>query len=289
MLTVVTLGLASAFGSGGADYLSGMAARRATAIQITLLVYAAGTIAMLAALPWWWRSGTPQLSSCAWGALSGVGVACEALLLAEGFRRAEFSVAAPLSAVIGAALAVAAGLALGNRPGPWTWTGMALALAAIAAVSVSTRPGGYARHGRFAGVGFGVAAGIGCAISFTGLGRASPAAGMWPVFAAEAAALTTTWAVAAVLGDLNFPPSGARLASVSSGVIAAAASALYLLAAHAGSLAVAAVLTSLFPAVTVGLARMFDSERLGKIRLVGLVLAVLSISLIALGGVSATR
>ena len=288
MLTVVVLGLASAFGSGGADYLSGLAARRATAIQITLLVYAVGAIAMFAALPWWWRSGTPSPSAVAWGALSGAGVAGEALLLAEGFRRAEFSVAAPLSAVIGAALAVVAGFALGNRPGLWTWAGMALALPAIAAVSVSARPGSRAGQARFAGVGFGAAAGIGCAISFTGLGRASPAAGMWPVFAAEAAALTATVTVAAVFGDLGFPPSGARLASVSSGVIAAAASVLYLLAAHAGSLAVAAVLTSLFPAVTVGLARLFERERLSTIRLAGLVLAVLSISLIALGGIPAT-
>jgi drug/metabolite transporter (DMT)-like permease len=296
MLTV-GLGLISAFGYGSADFLAGMAARRASVIQITLLVYAVGVATMLAILPFL-HDGTPSLGSLAWGAASGSGCGAGALFLAAGFRRAPFSIAGPLSAVIGAGLSVVAGLVLGERPASIAWAGLLLALPAILVVSASGGQAGPAenvgqpRHARatrgsragLAGVSFGIPAGIGCAISLTGLAQASPAAGVWPVLAVQVAALVTTGAVAVVTGDLRLAARGSRRPSAASGVIGAGAAIFYLLAAHAGMLAIAAVVTSLFPVVTVGLAAVIARERLGLVRLVGLALTVGSLSLIALGG-----
>jgi drug/metabolite transporter (DMT)-like permease len=296
MLTV-GFGLVSAFGYGTADFLAGMAARRASVIQITLLVYAVGVATMLAVLPWL-HNGTPSLGALAWGTASGCGCGAGALFLAAGFRRAPFSIAGPLSAVIGAGLSVIAGVALGERPASIAWAGVLLALPAVMVVSVSAGPGEPTtnvrqprhasarrrRHAGLAGVSFGIPAGIGCAISLTGLAQASPAAGVWPVLAVQVAALLTTGAVAVVTGDLRLAARGSRRPSAASGVIGAAAAIFYLLAAHAGMLAVAAVVTSLFPAVTVGLAAAVARERLGLVRLAGLALTVASVSLIALGG-----
>jgi drug/metabolite transporter (DMT)-like permease len=59
---------------------------------------------------------------------------------------------------------------------------------------------------------------------------------------------------------------------------------LYFFATHDGFLAITAVLTSLYPAVTIGLARLLASERLSAPRLAGLALAGMSVTLIALGG-----
>lgn len=138
MLTIA-LALASATGYGTADFLAGLAARRATAIQITLAVYAVGSVSMAAVLPW---SHAGHLSAAAfgWAAAAGVGLAAEALLLAEGFRRAEMSIAGPLSAAVGAALAVIAGLAWGERPGGYALLGLLVVLPAILTVSYSTTP-----------------------------------------------------------------------------------------------------------------------------------------------------
>jgi len=61
---------------------------------------------------------------------------------------------------------------------------------------------------------------------------------------------------------------------------------LFFLATHHGYLAITAVLTSLYPAVTIALARLVASEKLSAPRLAGLVLAGLSVTLIALGGAS---
>ena len=295
------LALISALGYGIADFLAGLAARRAgNVVTVTLLVYAAGTVALLAAVAWH-PGGRPDAASVAWGAASGCGCGAGALFLAAGFRRAPFSVAGPLSAVIGAGLSVLAGLALGNRPGPAAWLGLLLAFPAVMALSAapgaprlagpagpgeqralwrSRRRGAWRAGG--GGTGFGVLAGIGCAVSLTGLGQASPAAGLWPVLAAQAAALVTTAAVAAVRGDLRLPPGRAVRPSACSGLVGAAAAAAYLAAVHTGMLAIAAVVTSLFPAVTVALGVAVENERLSVTRRAGLALTLASAALVAL-------
>jgi drug/metabolite transporter (DMT)-like permease len=61
---------------------------------------------------------------------------------------------------------------------------------------------------------------------------------------------------------------------------------LYFVATHHGFLAITAVLTSLYPAITIALARLLASEKLSAARLAGLLLAGLSVALIALGGAS---
>jgi len=277
MLTV-GLALISAAAYGSADFLVGLAARRSSAIQANLVVYAAGTLALAAYVPF--SRSAPTVGSLAWGATAGVGCGAGAMFLAAGFRRAEFSVAGPLSAVIGAALAALVGIWMGNRPGVWAWVGLLLALPAIAVVSTGHAP---ARARMFAGVGWGAAAGVGCAISLAGMGEAGATSGIWSALAAQASALATSAVAATVTGDLKLRRQGMRL-SVASGVIGATAAGVYIDAVHAGMLAIAAVVTSLFPCFTVGLARALESERLGAARLAGLTLTIAAVSLIAING-----
>jgi drug/metabolite transporter (DMT)-like permease len=290
MLTV-GLALVSALGYGVADFLAGLAARRASVIRVTLMVYAAGMVTIAVILPWV-HAGRPSVSAFAWGALSGIGQAGGALALIAGFRRAPFSIAGPLSAVIAAGLAVLVGVLIGEAPSPFAWTGVLLAAPAIVAVSVSARrrtvvdgcDPSFLRQTQHVGIGFGVGAGVGCAVSLIGLGESGNAAGVWPVLAVQIAALTTVGIVAAITGELHSPAHGSWSQSAASGMLGCCAAIFYLLATRAGLLAVAAVVTSLFPVVTVGLAVAVAGERLGRTRLAGLALAAISISLIALGG-----
>jgi drug/metabolite transporter (DMT)-like permease len=57
----------------------------------------------------------------------------------------------------------------------------------------------------------------------------------------------------------------------------------YLLAVREGELAVVAVITALYPAGTVLLARMVLTERIGPRQLAGLGLAAVAVSLLAVG------
>ena len=318
-MLAVLLALASAAGFGGSDYAAGLAARRASVIRITILAEAVSVVFLILVLP---LAGlrAPSLASLGWGAAGGLSGGLGALALYAGFRHAAFSVVGPLSAIGAAGFSVLAGLLLGERPGMLAMIGIALALPAIVGVSASpgsagpgsASPGsagpgggspgkfsagpagpdaegsgqaGPARSGHHAaGVTWGLAAGAGFAVLFIALNRAGAGSGLWPVAAAQVAALIAVAVLGAATGQALLPPKRARWLATLTGLAGAAGTILYFYATHAGLLAVTAVLTSLYPAVTIVLARVFLGERLTAIRLAGLCLAAASVGLIAIAG-----
>jgi drug/metabolite transporter (DMT)-like permease len=225
-----------------------------------------------------------------------------AFALYLGFRHAAFSVAAPLSAVASAGFSVLAGLLYGERPTALALTGIVLALPAIVGVSASAAADVEAEApppetaaeaeaaeagagGRpAAGVIYGLVAGAFFALLFIGLDRAGSGSGLWPVAAAAAGELAAALVAAAAVRSFRLCGGRARLLAVITGVAGAAGTILFFLATHHGFLAITAVLTSLYPAVTIVLARVMLGERLTALRLAGLGLAGVCVSLIAVGG-----
>jgi len=142
------------------------------------------------------------------------------------------------------------------------------------------------RQGHAVGVGLGLAAGAGFGMFFIGLNQAGSVNDLWPIVISQLAALVTVVCVAAATRDLGLPPAGARRLSVITGVIGATGTTMFFLSTHHGLLAVTAVITSLYPAVTIVLARVVSGERLTALRITGLSLAAASVALIAAGGTS---
>ena len=289
MLAVV-LALAAAVGYGSSDFAAGLASRSAPVIQITLLASAVSAVFVAAALPFAASPG-PSTAALAWGFGAGLGGTMGAFSLYLGFRHAAFSVAGPISAVGAAGFSVLAGLLLGERPTTLALTGIVLALPAILAVSVSAggeeveqaEEGAHAgRQG--AGVVYGLVAGAFFALLFIGLDRAGSDSGMWPVAAAAAGEVAAALVAAIAVHSFVLCGGRARLLAVTAGVAGAAGTILFFYASHQGFLAVTAVLTSLYPAVTIVLARTVLGERLTALRLAGLGLAGVCVSLIAVGG-----
>ena len=262
---------------------------------------------MAAALPFA-ASHPPSAAALAWGAVAGLGGTSGALALYLGFRHAAFSVAGPISAVGAAGFSVLAGLLLGERPTALALTGIVLALPAIVGVSASAaaapararvrrhRERGLRRHrerglGRARrdqadrGVVAGLVAGACFALLFIGLDRAGSGSGLWPV----AATSVTELAVAARRGRGHAqPPAARRPAAAARGDHRGDRGRGHHLVTSSppttGFLAVTAVLTSLYPAVTIVLARTVLGERLTALRLAGLALAAACVALIAVGG-----
>ena len=293
MLAIV-LALASAIGYGGSDFAAGLASRSAPVIQITLLASAVSGVFVAAALPFAASPG-PSATALAWGFAAGIGGTLGAFALYLGFRYAAFSVAGPLSAVASAGFSVLAGLLYGERPTALALTGIVLALPAIVGVSVSAggeaaeeedaRPPETSATGRqAAGVVYGLVAGAFFALLFIGLDRAGSGSGLWPVAAAAAGELAAALVAAAAVRSFRLCGGRARLLAAITGVAGAAGTILFFVATHHGFLAVTAVLTSLYPAVTIVLARVTLGERLTGLRLAGLGLAGVCVSLIAIGG-----
>jgi drug/metabolite transporter (DMT)-like permease len=317
----IVLALASAIGYGGSDFAAGLASRSAGVIQVTLLATAVSVIVAAVALPF--AAGhPPSAAALAWGAVAGLGGTTGALALYLGFRHAAFSVAGPISAVGAAGFSVLAGLLLGERPTALALTGIVLALPAIVGVSASAAssksdeqaaddpastastaslgstasPGNTASLGNTAspaspgstaspatGVVAGLVAGACFALLFIGLNRAGSGSGLWPVAATTVAELAVALAVAAVTRNLRLPAARPRQLAVITGATGTSGTILFFFASHQGFLAVTAVLTSLYPAVTIVLARTLLGERLTALRLAGLTLAAACVALIAVG------
>jgi drug/metabolite transporter (DMT)-like permease len=316
-MLAVLLALGAAAGYGGSDFAAGLAARQTSVVRVTVLVEVTSAALLLCVIPFI-SSQTPSLTSVLWGIAAGVSGVTGAMALYLGFRHAAFSVASSVSAVATAAFSVLAGLALGEQPGALSLAGIALALPAIVAVSTPARqptavavsgrrgqgpvtkersfepaggsrgvapPGLHSTGRHAAGVGLGLAAGAGFGLFFIGLNEAGSGTDLWPIVVSQVAAMVTVICVATVTRDLRLPPAGARRLSVLAGAIGAAGTALFFLSTHHGLLAVTAVITSLYPAETILLARLLSGERLTAVRIIGLCLAGASVGLIAAGGV----
>jgi drug/metabolite transporter (DMT)-like permease len=299
-MIAILLALISAIAFGGSDYTAGLASRATSVNRVALAAQATSLVLSLLIVPWI----SPlrlTVAAAAWGAGSGLAGIFGAMMLYLGFRHAAFSVASTLSAVGSAALSVLAGLLLGERPGPLALTGIALAIPAIAAVSASpgadsagadgpgtpeaaTERVATGRH--LKGVSYGLAAGAGFALYFIGLNRAGSGSGLWPVVVGEVVSVPVLAIVAAATGQLRLPPPGARAAAIATGGMGVVGAMTFFVASHKGLLAVTAVVTSLYPAGTIVLARILLGEKLNRIRLAGLCLAGASVALIAVAGVS---
>jgi len=317
----VVLALASAIGYGSSDFAAGLASRSAPVIQITLLASVISGVIVAAALPFAASPG-PNTAALAWGFGAGLGGTLGAFALYMGFRHAAFSVAGPLSAVASAGFSVLAGLLYGERPTTLALTGIVLALPAIVGTAASAASDTVVSAGaeeaeedaepdagdaepeaghaepqevaatvrqaatgrQAAGVVYGLLAGACFALLFIGLDQAGSDSGLWPVAAAAVGELAAALVAAMAVRSFTLCGGRARLLAATAGAGGAGGTILFFLATHHGFLAVTAVLTSLYPAVTIVLARTVLGERLTGLRLGGLALAGACVGLIAAGG-----
>ncbi|MGI8682917.1 MAG: EamA family transporter [Mycobacteriales bacterium] len=281
-MTALLLGLASAVSFGAADFLAGLLSRRAHFALVGLVSQVSAATCACAALPWFGGAG-PSAMALGWGAASGLGGGVGSLALYRGLGHGQMSIVAPLSAVGGAGLPALAGLALGERPSLLAVLGILLALPAVWLVA---RPAGRTGASASTEVTDGLLAGAGFALLFIALDRAGDRSGLWPVAAGQLASLAVLTGFVLTRRPARTrhrAGAGARIgAAVLVGAISVGATLLYFLATHAGLLAVVAVLTSLYPAVTIVLAILVLHERATRVQRVGLTLAVAAVTMITI-------
>jgi len=273
---LLALGAAIFYGTG--DFLGGSASRRAAPLAVLLVSTPIGLVVLLAvafAVP-----GTPTWMALAWGALAGLAGGIGLPLLYAALAAGPMSVVAPVSALTSAVIPIGYALAIGERLGAAVYVGIVLCLAAIAMVSLEkSDERGRVRAGRGALLAF--AAGVGFGLFFVLVRHADPASGMWPLVGSRAAAVVVAAVAVLVLGIRLSRDRGVLWLAIPAGLFDALGNLAYLLASRAGMLSLAAVITSLYPAVTVLLARLVYSERLRRIQGLGLLVAGVGIVLLA--------
>lgn len=256
--------------------------RRVGPLAVLVTGQLAGLVVLLVALPV--VGGSPAVRPVAWGVLAGAGATVGTLALYRGLGAGRMNVVAPLSGVGAAALPVIAGVAFGERLGALAVAGVLVAIAAIVAVCSGARAeSSTGRMPERLGVSDGLLAGAGFALLFVALQRAGTDHGLWPLLAAQLCTLGALASFGLATGR-RLRPAGTDLPGVVvAGLLGAGAVLLFVLATGHALLAIVAVVTSLYPAVTVVLASAVLREPIARIQFVGLVAAAVGVALIVSG------
>jgi drug/metabolite transporter (DMT)-like permease len=263
---------------GVGDFLGGQGAKRAPAASIVLWsgVLSFPLIALAALIV----GGEPAAGDFGLGVLAGVAGSVGLVLLLAGLGRGHAAAVAPVAAAVGAVVPVLVAIFEGERPATLAWAGVAIAIPAILlcawVVDPGDLPGGGLFYGLAAGVGFGL---------FTVLIRlTSEESNLFPLVASRGAAMATVIVLSLFgvwrLTGFGRVPQGIVFANA---IFDVSANVTLLLALRAGSLALAAVTASFYPAVTVLMARTVNAEHLHVRQVAGLGLVVVSLVAIALG------
>jgi drug/metabolite transporter (DMT)-like permease len=277
----VLLAALSALCYGTADFAGGFAARRSPLVPVLVVSQAAGAVLALAFIL---ASGEamPAGRDLAWGAAAGVAGAVGLGLLYRGIAGGLVAVVSPTAALVGAAIPVAVGVLSGDRPGPTALAGSAICLPAILLLSWE-RGGCVDRRALRSALVLALLSGACIGLFFIALARTSPGSGLWPVLAARVASVALLVGAALLARQRLAVPRAGAWPTLLAGVADASANVLFLLSTREGLLSLAVIVSSLYPAPTVLLARVFFGERIPIGRAVGLGLAVAGIALIALG------
>jgi drug/metabolite transporter (DMT)-like permease len=278
---IYCLALGSAVLYGAADFLGGLASRRASTIVILVVVQAVGLVPLVLLLPL--LPGTLLRSDLPWGVAAGLAGSAGVGLLYRALAVGTMSIVAPTTAVCAVVLPVAVDAAGGQRLAPVTWAGIGLALVAIVLISRHDAAGSSADAKPLRlppGLALAFISGVAIGLFFISLARTSAGAGILPLLVSRSTSLLVF--AAAALGRrqaMRMPGEVWRIA-LACGVLDMLANALYIFASRGGPLSVVVTLASLYPASTVLLARVVIGERLSRAQTAGVVCALVAVVVI---------
>ena len=275
MLTAA-LALAAAVSWGIGDFLGGLKSRLLTPIAVLIVAQPVG--ATLLALWVGVRGDGPPGAAVLWAMLAACFGTTGLIAFYRGMAAGALSIVAPIAGA-GAAIPVIWGLASGDDPSPWQELGFAAALVGVVLASLERRPDA-ARLA--AGVGWAAVALLAFGAYYVPMHAASHDDYLWPAFVFR---VTSTALVA--LAWLALRPPSARRADLPAlaaiGVLDTGGNVFFAAASGRGLVSIVSILASLYPVVTVLLARAYLRERVHRSQELGILLALVGIVLISAG------
>lgn len=305
MLSVI-LGLSGAVVYGISDFFGGLGARYLGAIKITWFSEMAGLLtAVFAFLIFggnWATQATGQ--TLMWGGLSGFAGTFAILFLYASLAIGPMSILSPLGALVSAIVPVAWEFLSGNTLSPLAYIAMAVALVAVALVGFVPEKGAVKVTAR--GLLFATFAGLGIGLYLICMNQTSPESGFAPFVANRFVALSIMTVVVVITtiialvrkrgmltggnpradmvvgekGAINWK-RGLQLA-VLCGIFDTTGNVIILTGLHIGNMSVMAVLAALYPAGTILLATILLKERIARVQMIGLALAIVAAAMLSL-------
>jgi len=277
------LALLSSLSWGTADFMGGLASRRVGSLRVLSVSYPAGGV-LITVLALFLIPGVVSSDAFVVGIASGAIGAVGMGLLYAALSRGQMGIVSPITAVLSGAVPVAVGVLLGESLSLLALAG--IFTAGFAVILVSRESGPHKKTPTHAIV-LAVASGLAIGGYLSILGSAPGDSGIW------VATIGRWFSSAVVVVALGVSLRRRRHAqsppvafpwnlAIAAGALDAFANAVFQLAAQRGLLAIVAVIGSLYPAATVLLARFLLQEKLSRVQLVGVVLALFAAGTLAL-------
>ena len=273
------LALCGAFSWGVGDFLGGLAARRLAVLTVLAVSQAIGLVGVFL---WVWAVDDPFPGLVELAPAAGAGIAGLIGLgaLYRGLAVGAMGIVAPISAA-SPIVPLTVDAARGAVPSATQWLGIALVLTGIVTLSRERASG---RQRVAAGAGLAIVAALGFGLFVVGLDAGADESAPWAVVAARLASVTIAVAAALLYTHTSLrPPRSLFLILVGIGVFDTAANVLVAFATTKGAAGIVAVLSALYPVVTIVLARIVLVERLSGAKRAGGAIALTGAVLVAAG------
>lgn len=269
-------GMAAVVAWGTSDFLGGYATRRANAFLFTTVVNLGGLL-LVGTLASTTHAHFPSARSAAWVLAGGISGGAALAIFYRALSSGRMGLTAPVAAVLSAAIPTIFSMFTEGLPGKIAIVGFffaAMGLWLITRAEDGNTP---------EGIGLAVVAGIGFAGFYLCVRQAGDGSALWIASFTRLGGLIITGLI--VLLHKNFTDitaAGVRW-GVLTGCLDSLGTILFVRASQTGRLDEAVVISSLYPAITVLLARMFLKEHLTRWRFVGLLAALAAVPMIAAG------
>jgi drug/metabolite transporter (DMT)-like permease len=224
----------------------------------------------------------PNRASICWAVIAGAVGGFSLAIFYRALASGRMGLAAPIAALFGAAIPTLVDIALEGAPGRWSILGFALAIVALWLITRPEPTGDIDQAGHPKGVAAAALAGVGFATFYLCIHQATGSPTWIAAISRIGSFTATSVAVFATRAPLELNRS-ATILGVFAGWFDIIASALFVFASQHGRLDGAVVITSLYPAVTVLLARIVLKEHFSRWKFIGLLAALAAVPLIAAG------
>ncbi len=282
----ILFGLLTAFSYGYADFVGAIAAKKVRALTVTTVAFSFGLL--LALLFSLFAGASYNESVVVYGILAGICSAAAISFLYAALALGPISIVSPFTAVLSAIVPVVVDIASGQALGELSL--LAIVLILIAVVLVAFVPGQDVRLPTLRATIYSIGAGLGFAGTFVFIDAAPSDSGLGVLVVMRVIGITILFALLAILLF-----SGKSKVLIEKEVFALSTlwlvllagfgdvtgNLFFIIATREGALAIAAVLTSLYPVGTILLAKIFLKERIAISQNIGIVLAVGACALLA--------
>ena len=259
---------------GASDFLGGIGARRANAFLFTAIVHVSGMV-LMGGLALSAHARLPGEGTSLWALLAGSVGGIALALFYRALANGKMGLTAPIAAVLGAGVPTIVTAFARGFPGYRHVGGFVLA--GIGVCLISRTEGG----GRPEGLGLAVLAGFGFAGFYLCINQAGNASALWIAVISRTASFAVTIAFVLFGRHIRALPTPVLAIAILTGCLDITGSVVFIRANQMGRLDEAVVLSSLYPAVTVVLARIILHEHFSRARTVGMLAALLAVPMVA--------